>query len=862
MTAINADEQQRLAALHALQLLDTAADPYFDRLTRIAASLCHAPIAVISLIDDKRQWFKSRHGLAMQETDRDAAICLHTIQAGKPLVLNDLQSDPDFTSNPLVVEAPFLRAYAGVPLVTENNCAIGTIAVMDYRVRRWGQRCIDALSLLAAQVMTQMELKRQKDALQDALAERDTVHAALLRQADHLRDAQRIAQLGSWEMLLPSRRLNLSDEVYRIFGLPSASGEVPFDLFLQSVHASERNRVGNAVDAAILSGQPFQIFHRIVQPGGHVRHVQQRGQTRFLPDGKTILSGTVQDVTDEQRASERQKLLDACITRLNDIIMITDANPLDEPGPRIVFINRAFEDITGYRIPDIMGKSPRFLQGPLTQRMVLDRVRESLARNQDISVEVINYDKNGKPFWLEMDIAPVSVNGQDITHFVAVQRDITQRKEAERQIEQLAFYDPLTGLPNRRLLTDRLMHAIQRAKRHHHGGALLFLDLDNFKSLNDTMGHAKGDLLLQQVARCLEAAIRKSNTVARLGGDEFVILLDDLNVNPVDAANQAEHVAENVLTCFSRHFYIDGHEHHCTTSIGIALFGQENHGIEEILKRADLALYEAKAAGRNAVRFFDPHMQSMVNWRTLRERELRTALQRDEFVLHYQPQVDSEGKIGGVEALVRWRHPRLGLLYPVDFIAMAEENGLIVPLGLKVLEKACKQLAAWRKGGDPRQNRVAVNISARQFQHPDFLAQVTDLLKSTGVDPSGLILELTESAFLENVADAIEKMNSLKSLGCYLSLDDFGTGYSSLSYLKQLPLDELKIDQAFVRDIISNQSDAAITQTIVVLAQTLGLNVIAEGVETEEQRTFLFKQGCDLCQGYLISPPVPAETIS
>jgi diguanylate cyclase (GGDEF)-like protein/PAS domain S-box-containing protein len=862
MTRMNAVEQKRLAALYALRMLDTAPDPYFDRLTRIAASMCHSPVAFIGLIDETRQWFKSIYGLSWKGTDRSIAVCAHTIEAGGPMVVNDLLNDARFQTHPYIAGDPRLRAYAGAPLLTHDNLAVGTIAVMDYRVRRWGPACTDALSLLAAQVMTQIELRRQHDALGEALAERDAAHASLSRQAGHLRDAQQIAQLGSWEMQLPSKQLSLSEETYRIFGLPPGLDTVPFSMFLRSVHAEERKMVCEAVEASIHTDQALEISHRIVQPGGVIRHVQQRGQKRNFSGGQTVLAGTVQDVTEQHHASERQRLLETCIRRANDIIMITDAAPLEEPGPRIVFVNRAFEDITGYRIQEVTGKSPRFLQGPQTQQPVLDRVREALERQEDISVELINYDRNGRPFWLEMDISPVSSGGREVTHFVAIQRDITQRKESERQIEQLAFFDHLTGLPNRRLLTDRLMQAMQRAKRNHHGGALLFLDLDNFKSLNDTLGHDKGDLLLQQVARCLESAIRKSNTVARLGGDEFVILLDDLSVNPIEAANQAEHVAENVVSCFSRNFHIGEHEHHCTTSIGIALFGGQHHRLEEIFKRADLALYEAKAAGRNTIRFFDPQMQSMVNWRTARERELRTALQQDEFVLHYQPQVDRKGNIGGMEALVRWKHPKHGMLYPADFITMAEENGLIFQLGLRVLEKACHQLVLWRKREDFRHRRIAVNISARQFQHPDFLSQVTSLIETTGVDPGSLILELTESAFLENVNDAIAKMSRLKSIGCYLSLDDFGTGYSSLSYLKQLPLDELKIDRAFVRDIVSNESDAAITQTIVTLARTLGLNVIAEGVETEEQRVFLFDQGCNLCQGFLISPPLPAEMMS
>ncbi len=436
-------------------------------------------------------------------------------------------------------------------------------------------------------------------------------------------------------------------------------------------------------------------------------------------------------------------------------------------------------------------------------------------------------------------------------------RDITERKQAEAQIERLAFYDALCNLPNRRLLTRRLAQAQAASHRTGRHGALLFIDLDNFKDLNDTLGHAMGDTLLKLVAQRLVDCVREDDTVARFGGDEFVVMLEHLSPIANDAREQADTVAKKIAQALNVPYDLAGTPHHSTPSLGVTLFLAHHQKLDELLQRADLAMYQAKGAGRNAVRFFDPQMQAVAAERSALEADLRRALERDELRLHYQPIVDLRTQLVGVEALLRWSHPRRGLVPPVEFIALAERTGLILPLGDWVLESACRQLAAWAALPQTSTLSVAVNVSARQFRQPGFVAQVLKTLAHTGAPPAQLKLELTESMLLSDVEDAVCTMGELKAHGVGFALDDFGTGYSSLSYLKRLPLDQLKIDRTFVRDVLTDANDAAIARTILALARSLDLSVVAEGVELQGQRDFLAEAGCTQFQGYLFGRPMP-----
>ncbi len=659
----------------------------------------------------------------------------------------------------------------------------------------------------------------------------------------------------------------------------------------------------------------------------------------------------LRDVSHSRQSQEQLLLLQTSIAQLNDMVVITEAGPLDAPGPRIVFVNDAFERRTGYTRSEVLGRSPRLLQGKRTQRAELDRVREALVAQQPVRVELINYTKHGEPYWVELEIVPVDYFRRGLTHWVAVARDISERKAAEDEIEGLAFYDALTELPNRQMLMARLERALtataqattpktpatatatatkaiaaaaatpeplrkaaaplladepphfadtvpgstdfaptqpNRGKAAPSPGpnrrkpvpaaaapttsALMFIDLDHFKILNDTLGHDTGDLLLQKVALRLAGCVRLSDTVARLGGDEFVVMLENLGVDddtsddttppdPDSAQHKARVVGEKIVAALSEPFDLAGHQHHCTCSVGITLFGTQPITLSDVLKQADLAMYQAKAAGRNGVCFFDPAMQSLAISNAALTSDMRRGLREGEFELFYQPQVGRDGRMFGVEALLRWQHPERGMVTPDHFIPQAEESGLIMPLGEWVLQTACEQLAAWGKRPETEKLSIAINVSMRQFRHPEFVEQVLAVIAQTGIRAHRLKLELTESLLATGLEITIAKMGMLKDAGVTLSIDDFGIGYSALSYLKYLPLDQLKIDRSFVKDVLTDPNDAAIARTIIGLAQSLGLGVVAEGVETEEQRAFLAKHGCDCYQGWLFCKALPIEKL-
>ncbi|MEN9867122.1 MAG: hypothetical protein RL748_2712, partial [Pseudomonadota bacterium] len=435
--------------------------------------------------------------------------------------------------------------------------------------------------------------------------------------------------------------------------------------------------------------------------------------------------------------------------------------------------------------------------------------------------------------------------------------DITLSKAAADEIQNLAFYDPLTLLPNRRLLLDRLKQALAASTRNDSSGAILFIDLDHFKTINDTLGHNMGDLLLQQVAARLSACVRESDTVARLGGDEFVVMLERLSADSLEAGQQAETVGKKILAGLNQPYPLGNQEFRCGASIGATLFYGQDISQDELLKQADIAMYQAKTAGRNLICFFDPKMQTRIAARAALENELHKVLGQHQLCLYYQVQVDHFGNPVGAEALLRWNHPLRGLVAPGHFIPVAEESGLILPIGQWVLETGCQQLGLWQQSGRTAGLELALNVSARQFHQASFVAQVKDTLQRHAINPRRLKLELTESMLLDKTDSTIQTIQTLKDIGIQFSLDDFGTGYSSLQYLKRLPLDQLKIDQSFVRDLAENHSDQAIVQTIIAMAHSLNLDVIAEGVETEVQHDILISKGCMRFQGYLFGKPVP-----
>ncbi len=572
-------------------------------------------------------------------------------------------------------------------------------------------------------------------------------------------------------------------------------------------------------------------------------------------DGVRGVVVTFQDITERKRQDADQRVA-AVAFETQEGMLITDENG------RILRVNHAFTELTGYTPEEAIGRTPALLKSGHQEPSFYRAMWRDLKNNGYWQGEIWNRRKNGEvyPEWLNITV--VHDDTSEVCHYVGTFLDISQRKKAEAQIEYMALYDGLTGLPNRRLLLERLHQAVLSRARANKFGALLFIDLDNFKTLNDTQGHDMGDRLLMQTAERLKSCVREEDTVARLGGDEFIVMLDELGEDRDQAAVLAEIVGEKILAGLNQPYKLGEGDHHSSASIGITLFHSHDNSVEELLKRADLAMYQAKASGRNSLNFFDPAMQAAVEARAGLEKELRSGLKRKEFLVYYQPQVDSEGRIHGAEALVRWQHPAQGLISPIAFIALAESTGLILHLGQQVLEIACDQLALWQTDTATSHLSISVNVSARQFRQADFVERVIGALKHAGANPLGLKLELTESMMLEGVDIVVAKMQALKEHGVGFSLDDFGTGYSSLAYLKRLPLDQIKIDQSFVRDSLCNENDATITRTVLALGKTFGLNVIAEGVETREQHDFLEEHGCKSFQGYLFGRPVPIEELT
>ena len=555
--------------------------------------------------------------------------------------------------------------------------------------------------------------------------------------------------------------------------------------------------------------------------------------------------------------AESKNTLDQALESMVSGFVLLDA------GRRVLQWNRRFEEIFPWLAPLIGLHVPfdsilaaaaqhHVPEGDaIEQKHWLERRLELQRKLQGQHEQIL---PNGR--WVEITERLTPEGGM-----VIIYHDVTELRRASAEIEVLAFYDPLTGLPNRRLLLDRLGQAVASATRSGSLGAVLFLDLDHFKTLNDTQGHEVGDQLLLQVAQRLQACLRDADSVARLGGDEFVAILSDLAHDSSEAAAQAQRIGEKLLLSLGQPYTLGTHMHHGSCSIGATLFGHIHQSAAELLKQADIAMYQVKGQTGNGLCFFDPQMQTLISQRAQLEADLQLALGQAQLLLHYQPQFASNGGIVGAEALLRWQHPERGMVSPAEFIPVAEESGLIMPIGQWVLRTACQQLATWQSDTRRARWQLAVNVSARQFRQRDFVQQVIDVMQETGIRPHLLKLELTESLVLDNVDDTIEKMHQLRTKGVRFSVDDFGTGYSSLAYLSRLPLHQLKIDQSFVRNLGIHPNDDVIVQTIIGMAANLGLEVIAEGVETLEQKEFLERHGCELYQGYLLGRPMPVAQL-
>ena len=721
------NEATRLTALRGYSVLDTEEEKAFDDLARLASQICKTPIALVSLVDEERQWFKAHLGLDLRETSRAHSFCAHAIQGNDILEVEDTLKDTRFTTNPLVTAGPKMRFYAGMPLITSEGVAIGTLSVIDYVPRKLSAEQREALRILAHQVMAQLELRK---------------HA-----------------------LLTENEL--------------------------------RQTTQSTLDAL------------------------QDTETRYRTLFERNLAGVYRSTVDG----------------------------------RLLECNEAFARILGYdSIEDVMSRPTWDLYFTADDRNeAVSLLRE---RGHLLNFELRMRRKDGTPVWVlenetirEEEGRPAIIEGTIV--------DVTDRKIAEDRIQYQTYHDPLTNLPNRSLFADRLQLSIAHARRSGSQLAVFVIDLDHFKLINDTMGPAAGDDLLRSVAARLQGNLRQDETLARMGGDEFTVLLTD-----VQQAEGPAKVARRLIESFREPHLVHGREIFVTASLGIALYPGDGEDTDTLVRNADHAMYRAKELGRDTFQFHTAATQQRTAERLLLETSLRRALDRSEFFIEYQPQITlGTGEIVAVEALVRWRHPDRGVVPPNSFIPLAEEIGVILPLGEWVLRSATEQVAKW-SGAGCHPVRIAVNLSPRQFQHAGLRQLVERILRETGLEPGRLELEITESLAMRDAESSRALLGEFKNLGIRLTIDDFGTGYSSLSYLKLLPIHSLKIDRSFIHDISRDRVDRAIVKSMIEMAHSLGLTVVAEGVEFAEQRCVLEDLGCDDMQGFLFSRPIAASALA
>ncbi len=767
------------------------------------------------------------------------------ITTGQMVVANDAAHDP--RAGGLPAGHPEINTFLGVPLFKGTEL-IGLLGVAN---RAGGYDPLLCRELAPLAVTCASLIESWRGAVRRLQAEQ-----ALLQSERRLQQAVSISGIGLFDHDLISSTLYCSPQLRVIYGF-GTDEPVSMETLGECIFPADRDRVFSAIkNTKGPEGKGhLALSYRIVRRDGAIRWLAVQFRSSFVGEGATRHAvnkvGAIRDITQRKQNEETVQLAASIYKVSHEGIVISDASN------RIVDVNPAFTRITGYTLDEVRGQNPRLFQSGKHPKHFYEEMWKSILLNDFWQGEVFDLRKDGTQHVKWLSISVIRDQDGEIYRYVGQFSDITEKKRQDDLIWTQANYDALTGLPNRRLLTDRIQQAMSSGGRSGRYGAVLSLDLDQFKQLNDTLGHSMGDRLLVEAARRIQACLREEDTVARMGGDEFLVVLNELSNLRSEAAIHAEQVAEKLRSELCMPYQLGDNEYHSSSSIGVVLFHGHRETQEDLLAHVDAAMYQAKSKGRNTTCFFDSAMQSELEQRSQLEHALRNALQRDELELHYQLQIDSSGKPIGVEALLRWKHPKLGMVSPAQFIPVAEDTGLILPIGLWVLETACRQLARWQADPALRHLSISVNVSAVQFREPKFVALVEQALQICGICPGVLKLELTESLVLHNVDDSIRKMNELKDAGILFSMDDFGTGYSSLSYLSRLPIDQIKIDQSFVRNITTDKSDAAIVQTIISMAHGLGLEVIAEGVETLEQRDFLEVRGCHAYQGYLYAKPLP-----
>lgn len=700
-------------------------------------------------------------------------------------------------------------------------------------------------SLFAALFYSVYKTDRDIARWQDTVAENEA----------NLRNAQTIGRLGSYQLHVQTGLIEGSEMLDSLFGVDQ-DYEHTVKGWIALIHPDDRTKMVEYFQNEVVGKRkPYDREYRIIRHNDHAeRWMHGLGQiTEFDEQGRPLLlQGTVQDITDRKRA-ELELRIAAAAFDTQDAIVITDADA------NIVRVNQAFSEITGYRPDEVIGKNPRIMSSGRHDRSFYIEMWQQLMHAGRWSGEIFDRRKSGEIYPKWVTITAIRDAQQEISNYVAIFSDITERKRIEEEIHSLAFYDVLTKLPNRRLCLDRFHTALAASARRNDYGAVLFIDLDRFKTLNDTYGHEYGDMLLVEVGARIRSCVREMDTVSRFGGDEFVVLVEGLSTNRDDATAKVEVIAEKIRKALASPYNLKEHEHHCSPSIGITLYHGNEISPDVLVEHADMAMYQVKNSGRNGVLFFDPVMQHNVAQHQALENDLHYAIELQQLHLHYQIQVNSDNHPIGAEAFLRWEHPERGVIMPGQFLPIADESNLIIDIGHWVLGEACRQLALWSKNEKLCGLTLTINISAKHFSRPEFVDEVAAALQMHGAVPTHLKLELPERLVLNDMNSVMDKVGALKKLGVRLSMDNFGTMYSSLSYLKHLSSDQLKIHQEFVQGITQQGNDAHVVQTVIDLARSLALNVFAEGVETEEQLAFLREHDCNAYQGYLFGKPVPLE---
>jgi diguanylate cyclase (GGDEF)-like protein/PAS domain S-box-containing protein len=769
------------------------------------------------------------------DVERGRGPCGIAIRTGATFWVQDFANDPRVAPWRVAALARGFLGGAALPLKDETGGVFGVFCLYAREANALTLEEIRLLEALAADVALGIVVLRQR--------------AARARAETQLRALVQTIPDVVWTKDIEGRYTRCNPTLERVNGWTEREivGKTDYDLAPHELAEAYRKGDLTAIESGAVHSAQFET---IMADGQIALFEVLKAPLRDEAGQTTGVIGVARNISDRRKADEDQRIA-AIAFEAQEAILIIDDNGA------VLRVNQAYSEMTGYMALDVVGKSmAEIADSPGAERRFAEIV-ESVAREGAWRGEYSSRRKSGEVFPAWVTVAKVTAECGKITHYVATMTDLAERRRAEREIETLAYYDRLTGLPNRRLFLERLQQALAGSQRSGRKGALLFIDLDNFKLLNDTSGHESGDQLLSEVARRLIATV--GGAAARVGGDEFVALLEDLSDDASEAAALAKRTGEAILAALNTPYALARGVANSSPSIGVVVFSDGSASSHELLKQADIAMYAAKAAGRNTLRFFDPEVQAALAARGETEAALRLAVRDEAFVLHYQPQVDSYGEWIGAEALLRWAHPERGLVAPGEFIPLAEETGLIVPIGRWVLRTACETLRGWaddRRTGDLH---LSVNVSARQFNQADFVAEVDEALRVTGAPAGRLVLELTESVVLDDLDGAVGKMNALKALGVRFALDDFGTGYSSLAYVARLPLDQIKIDRGFVRNLPASVNDAAVAHTIITLAESLGLGVIAEGVETEGQRLFLERHGCPQFQGFLFAKPMPRD---